>query len=551
MLLTKFVQVKVIGLNLKYYNNLGYVSNVGDIILVDINHLQKSSNVIVKAKCDVCGADKDIIFKAYSKYINKSPDNKYRCVICKSEVRNLTMLTKYGSGSNVIKYKKTLEEKYGCHFNKLDLFKDKIKKTCNVRYGVDYPMNNDLIKSKHQSILLDKYGFTTPLKNELILEKSLSTMISRYGCTYSMQVDSIKNKIITNSKITKKEKIIKNNSNIIDIDYVNNIYRVFCDKCRNIFEITPHLFTLRNKYNTTVCTMCNKLDNKSGMEYKLVDFIRSKYNGEIILNTRKVIPPFEIDIFIPELNIAFEFNGLYWHSELFKDKLYHFNKSNMCDENGIRLIHIWEDDWIYKPEIIKSMISNKLNTINDKIWARNCDIRLLNNNDLVRVFLNENHIQGYVGSKIKLGLFHNDELVSLMTFGRSRLIMNSIGDNNRYELIRFCNKKNTVVVGAFSKLLEYFKNNNDFDEIITYADRSYSDGSVYSKNGFNYIGKTIPNYYYNVNGKRVHRFSFRKDILIKDGYDPNKTEAEIMIERGINKIFNSGNLKFIYKSSKI
>lgn len=549
MLLTKFVQVRVIGLNLKYYNDLGYSSNVGDTILVDINHLQRNSNIIVSAKCDICGNEKDVIFRAYNKYLSKSPDNKYRCVVCKSELRNLTMISKYGSGSNVIKYKKTLEEKYGGHFNKLDLFKDKIKKTSNIRYGVDYPMNNDLIKKKQQNILLDKYGFTTPLKNESVLEKSLNTMINRYGHAYSMQVDSIKNKIITNSKITKKEKIINNSNNIIDIDYVNNIYRVFCDSCRNIFEITPHIFILRSKYKTTICTICNELDShKSGMEDKLVDFIRSKYNGEIVLNSRKVIPPFEIDIFIPEFNIAFEFNGLYWHSELFKDKLYHFNKSDMCEENGIRLIHVWEDDWVYKSEIVKSMILNRLNIIDNKIWARNCDIRLLNDNKLVRDFLDENHIQGYVGSKIKLGLFHNDELVSLMTFGKNRLIMNNVKDDKRYELIRFCNKKNTVVVGAFSKLLKYFKKNNDFDEIITYADRSYSSGDVYIKNGFNYIGKTSPNYYYIINGKRAYRFNFRKDILVKEGYDSNKTESEIMSDRGIERVFNAGNLKFIYNN---
>jgi hypothetical protein len=300
---------------------------------------------------------------------------------------------------------------------------------------------------------------------------------------------------------------------------------------------------------TTICTICNELgSHKSGMEDKLVDFIRSRYNGEIVLNSRKVIPPFEIDIFIPEFNIAFEFNGLYWHSELFKDKLYHFNKSNMCEENGIRLIHVWEDDWLYKSEIVKSMILNRLNIIDYKIWARNCDIRLLNNNKLVRRFLDENHIQGYVGSRIKLGLFHNDELVSLMTFGKNRLIMNNIRDDKRYELIRFCNKKNTVVVGAFSKLLNFFKKNNDFDEIITYADRSYSVGDVYSKNGFNYIGKTSPNYYYNINGKRTYRFNFRKDILVKEGYNSNKTESEIMSDRGIERIFNAGNLKFIYNN---
>lgn len=273
---------------------------------------------------------------------------------------------------------------------------------------------------------------------------------------------------------------------------------------------------------------------------EVYDFIKSNYFGNIVTSNNNT------EIYLPDLNLEFDYNSLHLHCELFKNSNYHRNKSDLCDQKGIRLIHIWEDDWLLKKDISKSMILNKLGITPNKIFARKCEIRVMleKDNSIVKKFLDNSHIQGSIGSFIKIGLFYQDELVSLMTFGKKRKFMNSSSKEGEWELLRFCNKINTNVVGGASRLFQYFIKNYEYTEITTYADRSHSDGSLYKILGFEFIDKTEPNYYYIIDGVRKHRFGFRKDALIKDGYDATMTEHEIMLGRGINRIFNAGNLKF-------
>jgi len=194
------------------------------------------------------------------------------------------------------------------------------------------------------------------------------------------------------------------------------------------------------------------------------------------------------------------------------------------------------------------MILNKLSKVSIKIYARKCTIKEISDNNLIKEFLNKNHIQGFVGSRIKLGLFYNNELISLMTFGKRRVSMGKKSTKeNEFELLRFCNKSNTNIIGGASKLFKYFISNYNPSEITTYADRSFSQGNLYKQLGFEFKGNTEPNYYYIIDGIRHHRFNFRKDILVKQGFDFNKTEHQIMIERSIFRIYDSGNLKFNWK----
>ena len=276
-------------------------------------------------------------------------------------------------------------------------------------------------------------------------------------------------------------------------------------------------------------------------------FIKNNYKGEILFNNKSIINPYEIDIYIPELKLAFEFNGLYWHNEEHRENNYHLNKTELCEKQGIQLIQIFEDDWLYKQNIIKSIVLNKLNKTINKIFARKTEIKEVYDNKLISEFLDKNHIQGFVGSKVKLGLFYEDELVSLMTFGNRRVAMGKKATNDgEYELLRFCNKLRTNIIGGASKLFKYFIKNYNPEEITTYADRSISQGQLYKTLGFTFNGKTEPNYYYIIDGIRHHRFNFRKDKLVKEGFDSNKTEHEIMLDRNIYRIYDSGNLKYNY-----
>ena len=258
---------------------------------------------------------------------------------------------------------------------------------------------------------------------------------------------------------------------------------------------------------------------------------------------RSIAKPYEVDIYLPDYNLAIEYNGLYWHSEIYKKNDYHINKTELCEKNEIKLLQIFEDEWVYKRDIVKSIIKNKLNINLNKIYARKCFIKEISN-DSYRDFLNNNHIQGYVNTKIKLGLHYEGELVCVAGFDSNRKLMGLNKQDGYHELIRFCNKLDFNIIGGFSKLLSHFIKNYEVKNLITYADRRYFDGKGYEKNGFKFIKNTSPNYWYINNDKREYRFKYRKDVLVKEGFDSNKSEHQIMLERGIYRIYDCGNKKY-------
>jgi hypothetical protein len=316
-----------------------------------------------------------------------------------------------------------------------------------------------------------------------------------------------------------------------------------CNKCNSEFTIQRQLWRNRIKDNEEVCLICNKITNNiSKTEKVILNYIKSVYDGTIIENYR--INNKEIDIYLPNLKLGFEYNGLYWHSELNKEEKYHFDKSINFNKLGINLIQIWEDDWKYKSDIIKSMISNRINK-SQRLFARDCEIVEITNNELIRSFLIENHIQGFVGSKVKVGLLYNGELVCLMTFGSLRKALGKYNKEGIFELLRFCNKKYTSVIGGASKLIKYFIEKFKPIEIISYSLNSYSNGNLYKKLGFKFIKESGINYFWCKNGIRYHRFNFRKDKLVKEGADNNKTEVEIMSEMSYYRVFDCGVKKWI------
>lgn len=248
----------------------------------------------------------------------------------------------------------------------------------------------------------------------------------------------------------------------------------------------------------------------------------------------------EIDIFIPNYNIGIEYNGLKWHSDEFKNKNYHLDKTIECEKNGIRLIHIFEDEWLNKKDIIKSIISNILGKTENKLYARKCELKIVDKVTKNK-FLENNHIQGNINSEINLGLYYEGELVSLMSFGKLRINLgNKRHKDGEYELLRFCNKLNTTVVGGASKLFKYFVKEYKPLSIKSYCDKRWSLGKTYEVLGFDFLHDSSPNYYYIIGNNRKNRFKYRKSELIKEGYDPNKSETEIMRERKIYRIYDCG-----------
>ena len=247
----------------------------------------------------------------------------------------------------------------------------------------------------------------------------------------------------------------------------------------------------------------------------------------------------ELDLYLPDYKLAIELNCLYWHSELFKDKNYHLNKTELCLEKDIQLIHIFENEWLNKPEIVKSIILSKLGIYNRKIYARNCLIKEISNK-IYKQFVELNHIQGYAISRYRYGLYYNDELVQICSFGKSRFKKNEI------ELIRSCSLLNTQIIGGFDKLVKYFVSKHEPEILISYVDRRYFNGHGYKN--WTLIEKTNPNYWYTKNGILENRIKYQKykQINILEKYNKNLTEIENMYNNNFTRIWDCGNLKYKY-----
>jgi hypothetical protein len=464
------------------------------------------------------------------------------------------------------KIKNTVFKNWGGFTYQSKYLVDKIILTNLERYGVTFSASSEIVKEKIKKTNLEKYGFECAAKNEDVKNKTKNTIKSKYGVENIMFLDHIvkdlKNKFYdkwgvdsyfkTNEfKLSEKGNTLKNeiwrikNLKISNDDnyirYIGEYNSEFKCDCGedHTFVISSINYHNRIRLNTKLCTVCFPIsENSSIKEIELRNYILLIYNDDVISNYRDV---FEIDIYIPKLKLGFEFNGLYWHSFEKLDKNYHYDKSKYFMEKGIRIIHVWEDDWDFKKDIVKSQIKNWIGISENKIFARKCEIREINEVSLYKNFLNQNHIQGFVRSIIKLGLFYKGELVSLMTFDKSegRKKMNV----NEWNLSRFCSKLNVNVVGGASKLLNYFIKKYSPVRITSFADKDWSQGDLYFKLGFKLIYDLKPDYKYILDNKRVNKQKFTKKKLKKMGYF-NITESQATKEIGLVKIYNSGQLKF-------
>ena len=423
----------------------------------------------------------------------------------------------------VRKVKATKKEKYGDeNYNN----REQIRKTCESKYGKDnifktdnfiHSQKNKKLKSKEEYKSKGKYLLTDVAK---IINRDYSTL--------------------------KFEIIPKLNIELIEETIING---------NNKYLITENDFTLIKDY-------CSKTEH-NGISYgekEIVEFLKSIYDGEIIENCRTVISPKELDIYIPNKNLAIEFDGIYWHSEqhllcngitdsyeLEKIKNLALIKTELCEKLGIRLIHILDIDWIENKEIYKSMISSALGIYSKKIMARDCIFKIIDNK-IAYDFLDINHIQHHAKCTKSYGLYYNSELVQVMTFQKQ-----SNHNLNECELNRMATKLNTQVIGGFSKLLKNAISDLNVSEITSYVDRSIFSGTSYTSIGFNVVKINPPTYKWYYKGKLYRReFSMKKNqkIRFKNNeqkyFDESKTEVQNMINNKIPRIWNCGTIKVIY-----
>ena len=324
------------------------------------------------------------------------------------------------------------------------------------------------------------------------------------------------------------------------VKYENKHVTFTCNVCHTTDTFVRSLIDRYARTNDyAVCHCCNTR-YCSKQEQELTDFIKSFYSKTILLRNKSLIGK-ELDIVLPDDKIAIEYDGLYWHNENVIENTSHLTKTELCEKQGYQLIHIFSDEWLFKRDIVKSRLKTLLHN-STRIFARKCKVHEVDSKTATS-FLNTNHIQGACASKYKYGLYYNGELVSIMTFGKSRFA-------NEFELLRFCNKLDTCVIGGASKLLQHFLNEHtEITEITSYADRRWSKGNLYEKLNFVKTSVTKPSYFYVIRQKRENRIKYQKHKLVAAGFDSTKTEHEIMKERGIPRIYDCGTIKYVLKQS--
>jgi len=422
--------------------------------------------------------------------------------------------------------------------------KNRLLEYFRKKFGVDNPSMIPQIRAKAINTMLEKYGETSALKLEFFKEKSKRTNLKKWGKEYFTQTN-IYQKASRERLFQRNMDIVNQNGQYSLVGLPLGEYTLECVKCGSTFNINRQLWRDRQRNEIEICVFCNPIKKNTSLgEKSLYDFIRKRYKGRVLENHR--VDRKELDIFIPDLRIGFEYNGLYLHSEVSKNKSEHIDKLFHFRQRDIKMQIIWEDDWAFNREIVKSMVLNKLGIVDRKIHARKCEVRELVDNSEIRNFLNENHIQGFVGSKVKLGLFSGVELVSIMTFGGLRKAVGHSSTEGEYEMLRFCSKLNTSVVGGASKLFKFFVEKYAPTKVVSFSDNSRSSGNVYEKLGFVKESESFGGYFWFKNGIKHHRFTFRKDKLVKMGHDKEKTEVEIMHDLGYLRIWDYGQTKWVY-----
>lgn len=494
---------------------------------------------------------------------------------CSFEKHAATMLTRYGvehalqSTEIYNKFTNTIKDKYGV--DQLSQINVEQKESTNInRYGAKTPLQSPIIKDKIKNITRDNLGVDYPFQLSDVRTKATATVFNKYGvnCVFSLPdvkkaaADAIKEKYGVSSVLSllSVQQTIKDNilekygvpfvsQRHIDPQLLTEFHND--DRFIEIYTSLSSVVEIQNYFGVKATSIHRRAANLnlprkhtfvSIPEQEIVDFLKPLVVN-ILQSNRTIIAPKELDIVLPDLKIGIEFDGLYHHSDAFVTDIdLHKNKTIHAEQNGYKLIHIFEDEWLFKQDIVKSRLRNLIGLTSTRIYARHTRVVELTFKQ-IRQFLDMYHIQGSAISSINYGLMYNDDLVAVMSFGKPRF-----NKHIAFELIRYCTKMDCTVVGGPSKLLAHFRRFHTGD-IISYADRRWSQGNLYKQLGFEFQYYTNPNYYYIMKQHRYNRTMFQKHKLKDklDQFDPDLSEFENMKNNGYNKIYDCGNSVWILR----
>lgn len=379
-----------------------------------------------------------------------------------------------------------------------------------------------------------EWNATTLAKLQELVDQLVSTEdIAKYFKTTKSAIDNacFKFKITRDrTKATEKQLLsilaLQNRVLLSSFQTVKDLVTIKCSHGHIAEQTAGNII-----YKNTGCPQCFHAIGKSQKELELVEFIKQNYQGWIELSDRSILDGRELDIVLPDLGLAIEYNGSYWHSQAKVTKYYHQQKTNDVEQFGYQLIHVYEHNNL---NIVKSRLLQKLKK-SQKIYARNCVIKSI---QFPKEFLEQTHLQGAgAPTKVNYGLFYKDELVACMTFAPSRF-----NKDFEYELVRYSSALNTTVVGGASKL---FKHAN-LQSVVSYCARDWSQGQLYKQLGFKLLYSTEPNYCYTNHMEHKTRYQCQKQLLAKwlKDYDPQLTEEQNMQNNNWLKVYDSGNLVF-------
>lgn len=488
----------------------------------------------------------------YDKYLKN--DSEGRCKICGKETALCTILTGYRQYCStkcanldpVIREKieQTSIEKYGVKCN-LNLEETKKKANANnqskeskakraktnvEKYGVENVYASEQVKEKIRQTNLERYGVDYSWQSDNVKEKSKVTSLARYGTEHPQQSDVVKQHtrqlkqsrlqefMIRNDCISRDEVIQKYGFGWTFVIDKINVHPIYCGNIafiKNSELINIQKYSEINHYQSSL------------FETDVIDYIKAIYSGKVIANTRDILKPYELDVYIPDKHIAIECNGPFCHDAEHKNKTYHISKSKACRDKGIRLIHIYEWEWSNYPDKIKQLLNISLGSVS-KIYARQCEVRLIPNQE-AKPFNDATHLQGHRNAQVTYGLYYNNELVQLMSFSKTKYNRN-LGENE-WEIIRGCPGSNNIVVGGVSKLFKHFIEDYTPNKVFSYCDFNKFDGKSYLALGMTFIGYTGPNKWWIIDRNTVIERNPKRYHELKNN----------------DKIWGSGSLKFEWR----
>lgn len=439
--------------------------------------------------------------------------------------------------------------------------RERVKQTCLVTYGVSNPAKSEACKAKARQTSFINNGFAHALQSPEIMErkritcqarygvnntlsslvfrtKAQTTCLARYGARHALQFSELLRKA-NQTRYGQDTAVLQTTLDLFaNLEWMKDQHLTQQKTFQQIAE--------ENSVSGTFVSTHYKLAGieaqnfaQSRAEKDIGDFIRS-LGFEIQTGNRQLIRPQELDIYIPSKSLAIEYCGLYWHSDLFKHSSYHKDKLGQCIDKGVRLLTIFEDEWIHRPEIVKAKLKSILGCSDTPtVGARKCRVIQVSS-QAKKEFLDQNHIQGDGPGSITYGLEHQGQLVACMTFIEER--------ESRFNLNRYATS--CRIPGGFSKLMKHFQQQHQWNQIKSFADLRWSTGDLYSQSGFELDGLVAPDYQYVVGDLRIHKFNFRHTSGLKKlpNYDPTKTESQLMDEAGYLRIYNCGLQRWVLRN---